>query len=179
MKTPPLLPAETLHRVLRVANLDGLSVLLVAGLLALVSAASGDYLGTVLGLLVAAAGAIELHGAGLLGAGDRRGVSWLLFSQPFLLAILLGVCAWQLTHFDPVAMAQLKSLLQASSGNVWKTQAAQAGFSETEYLTLLRRTVYWGVALVTLLYQGGMTLYYLRRRDALLAAVAEPFEEIA
>ena len=36
-RTPPLLPEETLRRVLRVANFDGMSVLAVAGILALAS----------------------------------------------------------------------------------------------------------------------------------------------
>jgi hypothetical protein len=35
------------------------------------------------------------------------------------------------------------------------------------------RMVYIGVALVTLLYQGGMTIYYLRRRAVVAAALLE------
>ena len=35
MKTPPLLPGETLRRVLLVAKIDGIGVMAVAGLLTL------------------------------------------------------------------------------------------------------------------------------------------------
>jgi len=55
MKAPPLLPEETLLRVLRVARLDGLSVLVIAGVFALISALAGDGVGAVVGLLVAGA----------------------------------------------------------------------------------------------------------------------------
>ena len=55
---PPLLPSETFRRVLRVARFDGLSVLGVSGAFALISAASQDVSGAMIGLLVAAAGAI-------------------------------------------------------------------------------------------------------------------------
>ena len=42
---PPLLPAETLRRVLRVAKMNGSSVLVISGLFALVSAAGHDLTG--------------------------------------------------------------------------------------------------------------------------------------
>src|SRR5580700_100147 len=65
---PPKLVSEILRSVLRVARFDGVSVLVLAGFFALVSAASGDVSGAAFGLLIAAAGAIELHGMGLLRA---------------------------------------------------------------------------------------------------------------
>ncbi|HXN35586.1 MAG TPA: hypothetical protein VN877_05410, partial [Opitutaceae bacterium] len=71
---PPKLVSVTLRNVLRVARFDGVSVLVLAGFFALVSAASGDVSGAAFGLLIAAAGAVELHGMGLLRAADRRGV---------------------------------------------------------------------------------------------------------
>ena len=46
-KAPPLLPTEVLRRVLRVAHLDGLGLLAVAGAFALVSAGYHDTTGTV------------------------------------------------------------------------------------------------------------------------------------
>ena len=42
MKPPPLLPEETLRRVLRLSQFDGMFVLLVPGFLALTWAAEGE-----------------------------------------------------------------------------------------------------------------------------------------
>ena len=104
MKAPPLLPEETLIRVLRVARLDGLSVLVISGVFALVSALAGDGLGAVVGLLVAGAGAVELHGATLLEHGEPRGIDWLTGSQGFLLATIALYCA---LRFLPLSMKRI------------------------------------------------------------------------
>ena len=60
MIQPPKLVSEVMRRVMRVARFDGISVLCLAGFFALVSAASGDVSGAAFGLLIAAAGAVEL-----------------------------------------------------------------------------------------------------------------------
>ena len=65
MQQPPLLPSETLMRVLRLAKLDGMGVLLLGGLFALMAASGGEKPFAIIGLLAAGAGAIELHGAAL------------------------------------------------------------------------------------------------------------------
>jgi hypothetical protein len=165
-RTPPLLPEETLQRVLRVANIDGLSVLAVAGILALAAAAAGDYAGAAIGLLVAAAGAIELHGAGLVRAGETRGMKWVLASQPYLLAILLAYCVLRLTNFDA-------TLLRAAMTDEMRDTIQQAGYGVDEFLRLVYNLTYGTLAIATLIYQGGMTLYYLRRRAAVEAALEE------
>ena len=69
-KTPPLLPEETLARVLHIARLDGWSVLGVAGLFALLAASIGDLRGAVVGVIIAGAGAGGLHGVALLRHGS-------------------------------------------------------------------------------------------------------------
>jgi hypothetical protein len=162
-RTPPLLPEETLRRVLRVANFDGMSVLAVAGILALASASVGDFYGAAVGLLVAAAGAIELHGAALLQAKESRGMNWLLASQPYLLAIVVGYCAVRLTNYDP-------TLLRRAMTDETRASLAEAGFSEEQFLRLANTLTFAVLAAVTLVYQGGMVIYYLRRRRAVFTA---------
>ena len=163
MKTPPLLPEETLHRVLRVANFNGLSVMAISGMLALAAAATGDYRGAAIGLLVAAAGAIELHGAGLLRAGEARGTQWLIASQPYLLVVVLAYCALCLASYDPTALRRaMTSEMRAS--------IAEAGYGE-EHFRMLYVTSYAVLAVGTFIYQGAMTLYYFRRRHAVTAAL--------
>lgn len=164
MKAPPLLPEEAFHRTVRVANVDGMCVMAVAGLLALASASAGDYRGAAIGLLVAAAGAIELHGVALLRAGEARGMNWVVASQPYLLAVLLGYCGWRLSSPDLTA-------LQAAMTEELRAALAEAGKDEREFLGFAYRLTYSALAVAALIYQGGMTLFYLRRRAAVVAAV--------
>ncbi len=163
-KLPPLLPEETLLRVLRIATFDGWSVLGIAGLLALVSAAGGDFWGAAVGLVIAAAGAIELHGAGLLRAGETRGMNWVVASQPYLLATILGYCALRLWNYDP-------TLLRQAMTSDMRASLARSGVTEERFLRLSYVAGNAVLALVTMIYQGGMTAYYLRRCAAVKAAV--------
>ena len=160
---PPLLPSERLRRVLRVARFDGASVLGLAGAFALVSAAFRDVTGAVIGLLVAAAGAIELHGASLLRSCDLKGVRWLLGSQLYLLAVILAYCAFRLARPD---IASWRAVMTDDIAEPIR----QAGMTVDQFLLQMQRMVYFGVAAATLLYQGGMTLYYLRHRASVAAA---------
>lgn len=164
MQQPPLLPEVTLARVYRLARVDGTGVLVVAGFFAFVSAGSGDYLGAMVGLLVAGAGALELHGAALLRQAEERGITWLVGSQFFLLLSILGYCGVRLLHLElPPVPDELRPVLE--------TSAAQIGLGVEEYLERVYRLGLWTVALVSLLYQGGMMLYYLRHSDAVYRAL--------
>ena len=170
MKTPPLLPEETLHRVLRVANFNGTSVLAFSGLITLAVASTGNYVGAAIGLLIAASGAFELHGASLLRSGDARGVQWMVASQPYLLLVMLGYCAFRLTSYDPAE-------LQAAMTSELRTAIDQAGYDEDVFLRMVYVGSYAVVALATLIYQGLMTVYYYRRREAVTLALNENVDE--
>lgn len=164
MKAPPLLPEETFHRVLRVASRDGLGLMAIAGMLALASASMRDVSGTAVGLLVAAAGAIELHGAGLLRAGEVRGMRWVMVSQPYLLTVLLIYCAWRLAVPElPEIPPEMRPVMEES--------ARQFGNTVEEHVRMFYGLTYQLLAVGTLLYQGGMTIYYARRQKAVTAAV--------
>jgi hypothetical protein len=166
MQQPPLLPEEILHRVLRLARMEGISVLMIAGFLALASAAASDYVGAIIGLLVAGAGAIELHGEGLLRGGYPRGVNWLVASQLYLMTVVIGYCGMQLAHpvLAPVPAA-LKPLIE--------TSAEQLQMTTQEYLLMLHRLTFRLLALLTFLYQGAMAIYYYRRREAIERALGK------
>lgn len=165
MQQPPLLPEETLIRVYRVARVDGSGILIVAAFFACVAAVSGDFLGAIAGLLVAGCGAMELHGAGLMRQGEERSVTWLVGSQFFLLVSILAYCGVRLMSLEiPPIPEELQPMVEMS--------ARQAGLSVDEYLRTVYRLGLWLVALVSLLYQGGMIQYYLRRRDAVYRALA-------
>lgn len=179
MKAPPLLPEETLHRVLRVANLDGLSVMGIAGFLALISAAAGDYQGAGVGLLVTAAGAIELHGMGLLRAGEKRGMNWVIASQPYLFLVLAIYCFERIFDYDPIATrAQINTALSWWSGSTSDSSELQQVVAGEGLLTdqSLRQNYLIGYGLLivgTLIFQGRMTIFYWQRRAAVAAALED------
>ena len=163
-KIPPLLPEETLQRVLRIAKFNGMSVLLIAGFFALAAAGGGDYPGAIVGLLVAGAGAIELHGEGKLRAGDERGMNWLVGSQLYLAVVMLSFCTLRLTHLEIEPIPEsLKPIIELG--------AQQWQMTTEEYQLMIWRLTYRLLALLTLFYQGGMALYYFRRREAVTRAL--------
>jgi hypothetical protein len=166
---PPILPAETLRRVTRIARFDGLSVLIVAGGFALLSAASRDVSGSVIGLLIAAAGAIELHGVALLRSG-RDGMRWLVSSQLYLMAVILAYAGFRLIRPD---VAWMLPYVTGEAAEPILQAAQQQGMTVEQLLVGAMGMFYLLVALLTVLYQGGMTVYYLRRRRAVEAALQE------
>lgn len=165
MQQPPLLPDETLIRVLRLARFDGLGALVVGGMLALMAAAGRDIPFAAIGLLGAGAGAVELHGTALLRQGDARGMSWLVASQPFLLAVILCYCALRLWVLELPPIPEAFREVFAASAQQW-------GLSVEEYQRALNRLTAAAVALVATGFQGGMMLYYLHRRAAVTRALA-------
>ena len=164
MRAPPLLPEETLFRVMRFARFNGLSVLVVAGVFGLICAASKEVPGAAIGVLVAGAGALELHGVGLLHHGDKRGVSWLIGSQLYLLVIVLAYVSYRSQHLD------LESVRMVLSSEQRETIAA-AGLEETEFLRIIAYISNAIFGVITFLYQGGIALYYHRRRAPIEAAL--------
>jgi hypothetical protein len=167
---PPLQPTEILRRVTRLARFDGMSVLGFAGLFALISAASRDVSGSAIGLLVAAAGAIELHGAALLRGGRQSGMRWLVSSQLYLMATILGYCLLRIAKPD---IDWILPYLAGEAGDPIRMAAQQAGMTVEQFLIEGLRGLYVCVAGATVLYQGGMTIYYLSRRAAVEAALQE------
>jgi len=170
MQPPPLLPEETYSRVLRLAKFDGTGVLALGALFAVLAASGGEAHFAIVGLLAAGAGAIELHGATLLQQGESRGTRWLVASQPFLLAVIYAYCVLRLTHFEmPPVPDRFREALEATAG--------QLGLTIEEYFRFVNRLTAQIVAGVATIYQGWMTVYYLRRRAAVEQAVANLPEE--
>ena len=166
MQQPPLLPEEAFARVLRLAKFDGTGALALGTIFALLSASAGHFPFAAIGLLAAGAGAVELHGAALLRQGESRGMNWLVASQPFLLAVILAYCAVRLWLVEtPPLPEQLQALIAAG--------AAQWHLSVEDYVRLLNRLTYGILAIASVFFQGGMMVYYLRRRRSVEKALAE------
>lgn len=167
MKPPPL-PEETLVRVLRISKLNGLSVLIIAGLGALFSLATWDLVGVVVGGLVAYGGWMELSGRKHLLRGEAvEGMRRLVRSQWIVLGVILVYCVSRLASFD--AESALGPLTPEM-----RTQLVEAGVDLASIMPLIRLAfygLYGSVALVTLIYQGGMARYYRRRTDVVKQAL--------
>lgn len=154
--------------MLRLAALDGRMLLFIAGGFAVLAAAAGQGLPATAGCLAAGAGAMELHGAQLLRHGDERGMSWLIRSQLTLLAIILGYVGIRLAGFDPEPL-----MAQLDSERLDALRAA--GMADEEILPALKMAymiLYGTVGVVSILYQGGMALYYHRKRGPVEQALA-------
>jgi hypothetical protein len=166
---PPLLPDEVLSRVYRLARRDGFSVLMIASIFAFMAAVMGDAVGAIIGLGVAGTGAIELHGCHQLRDGEPRGMRWLIMSQFGLMTIILIYCGLRLANFHPDMIDQAI------------TPEMRSTFLELDYtdkkLHALVRNIYYltysFVGIVTIIYQGAMARYYLKRRDAVAQAMIE------
>jgi len=166
---PPLLPAAALARLLRLAKLDGAVVLGLAGAFTLASAAAGNRLEMLIGLLIAGAGAFELHGAGLLQGGEMRGLKWLVSSQLYLLVTVLLYVGLRLVSFDP-------SLINLIMTDTLRQRYLDAGLTSEQIDQVVQWSYYLTytiVGVLTVVYQGGMAIYYYRRRSAVAAALTE------
>lgn len=164
-------PAEkTLKRVLIISLLDGWSVMIIAALGILITLIMGDYSGVLVGLLIGAAGWMELRGRKLLIRRDPAGMKSLARSQMFLLAVILVYCVTRLGSFDETTVM----------GNLTPDMEAllkESGIQKADVLPLVRLTfysAYGAVALGTVLYQGGMTLYYRAKTKLVIEALTTP-----
>ncbi|MGA3006341.1 MAG: hypothetical protein ABSE59_00470 [Opitutaceae bacterium] len=169
MKPKPL-PADVLRRVIKVAKVNGMVfVFPVSCLCALVALVMGDLLSVFFGLCVAAAGWSEWQGAKLLQRGEARGINWLVRSQVYLMGLILLYALTQMAKYDAdyeqsLVSPEMNQLLQ------------QAGTSSQEILPLVRMAfygMYGTLAVVTVLYQGGLALFYRRRAETVRNALAE------
>lgn len=148
-----------------VSKLNGWSVGIFAGLSLLFALASSDISGIAVCLVVLASPLIELTGHYRLKAGNLRAAQLLPKSQLWLLATVMIYALIQLLAFDPqLALDGFNPATRSAlEGLVADPQALKDLTSQA------LRATYLAVMLATLLYQGGLWLYY-RKRAALLLA---------
>ncbi len=171
MTTPASTPAEkTLKRVLAISRFNGWSVVFIAGLGTLLTLVLGDLLGTLIGLLAVVSGWMELRGHWKLKRRDPTGMTWLVRSQMLLLTVILVYCVSRLGSFDAdTAMGNLTPDMEASLKEVGLERADILPMVRTSFLV-----TYLTVAVVCLIYQGGMALYYRRKTGLVTEALTPP-----
>jgi hypothetical protein len=167
---PPRPPEEVLRRVLKFSRLNGWSVAVFAGLSTLVALAFGEPMGIAVSLLVTLGGALEVHGYRLLKRRNIDGLRWLIRSQLVVLGVIGVYAVSRLASFD-------EGTVREAFTSDMRASLSDLGLSLEDILPLVRRTfllLYGGVLAVTLLYQGGLALYYHRRRPAIEIALQPP-----
>jgi hypothetical protein len=166
----PTPPEQILRRVLLVSALDGWSLVAIAGLGMVLTLVLGDWLGTGIGLLVLAAGLGELRGRHQLQRRDPAGMKLLVRAQLFLLSVILVYCVSRLGSFDgDTALANLTPEMEAA--------LHEAGLARADILPLVQiafYATYGTVAVLSLVFQGGLALYYRSRTARVTAALAAP-----
>ena len=170
---PPVLPEKTLHRVLAIARGDGWSIVIVAALGGLVSLVQGGWFATAAALLVVLAGAGELHGRRLLLRHEPRGVNWLVGAQLFLLVVIWVYTWYRWRFFDPAAVwAEMPAFVRTELDRQMLVAGLEPEFDRPPLLRMMNVLVCAILAFVTLLYQGGLALYYARQRDRIRQALS-------
>lgn len=168
---PELTPQEkTLKRVLLISLIDGWSIIAFAAFGTLLTLLFGDYSGLAVGVLIAIAGAMEIRGRNKLRRRNPDGMKLLVRSQFFLLAVILVYCTSRLGSFDgESAMGNLTPDMEEA--------LKESGLARADILPMVRTiffVLYGGVAIGTIIFQGGMSLYYRRKTAQVTAALSVP-----
>jgi hypothetical protein len=160
---PPPLPTEILDKAVRVATAHGRSILLVSGFFAILAAMGQQMPATLAGVLVAGFGAMEKHGGDLLRGGQSIGLKWAAAAEFGVLVVVLAYAGWTGSHFDYELM---RSQLPDWYNQMLDRQMEMQGVPDDQIPALFHMANTLAYALVgglTVIYQGGMAIYYLRR----------------
>ncbi len=175
MRTPPLSSDPHLRRVLAVARGDGWSVIVVAALGGALSLVQGGWGVASAAAMVIVGGVGELHGRRQLLRGEPRGLRWLIAAQAWLLVVVCTYAWWRWRYFDAAAFwTQLPAVAQGEITRQLVTAGFDPEWDRPIFLQTMNALVCFILATLTMLYQGGLALYYAwqgpRVRQALLAS---------
>jgi hypothetical protein len=149
---------KQLRRVLRISKINAWSVTIISGGFAVLNLIGMSLVGVLVGGGVAGAGLMEMRGHRRLEAGQSGARQWMVFSQAWLVLCVLAYCGWRLAALDP---ADPFAMLGDTTG--LNQLVAIAGISTEElgglFIQIYTYT-YGAVAALTLVFQGGLGLYY-------------------
>lgn len=162
-------PQDVLKRVRRLSALNGWSVAVFSGLCTLISLFTGGLMGASVGAVVTLGGIVELHGRKMLGRRNPDGMRWLVKAQLIVLSSIWIYAISQLASFDAsLALANLTPDIEQILN--------EAGLASSDILPLIQimfYTIHISVLLVTLIYQGGLAIYYRSRTPMVTTALKE------
>ena len=152
---PPAIAAPA-ERKLRMAKGDALGLIVMGGLSLVLGACTFDWSTAVIGGIIGAFGVMELAGYRRYLTRQPQAREFLVGSQLGVLVLILGYCAWKL--YGPVKPESTSTLdaLKELGADGSEFGAMAAG---------IEHMVYLAVAGVSLIYQGGLAVYYWRKTD--------------
>jgi hypothetical protein len=139
-----------LRRAAKLARSNGLGYA-VFGALTILLSLPADLPGLLLGACLLAVGVAQQRTAPRLVAGDCTAPHLLARNELLLLAAITAYAVAQMTF------------LRASMSSELETLSDSAGVDVAGMVDALAGAVYGGVIVISLLYQGGMALYFRRR----------------
>ncbi len=149
------------RKILRISKLNAWSVTIIAGTFTFLSLLGLSLAGITVGLAVTIAGPIEMRGHRKLANHEPDARRWMVGSQVWLMACVLAYCSWRLMSLDPENpfavfgdAAQVFALVEAM------------GLPMEQLRTLFVQAftiTYALIAGLTVLFQGGLALYYRSR----------------
>lgn len=160
--------------MLALSRINGWGVAGFALLSAVVALVRNDIVAVGWCMLAATSGQMELHGGSRLRAGRPGGLGWMIAAQFWLLGTILLYAWLRWSDFEAAAFwDELPVLAQ----NEITRQLAAAGLGEEErepFLAYLNAALCLALVLTSLVYQGGLALYYAARSRAVRNEIASP-----
>ena len=171
METPDE-PSLLYQKIMRISTINAWSVTFIAGAFAVLSLAAWSVPGVIVGGAVTVAGPLELQGNKSLQTDPSRARMWMMGSQLWLMLCVLSYCAWRLLSLDPenpfvvfgdaAQVFELVAILGIPKGYLAPL------FIQAFYIT------YGLIAGLTILFQGGLTIYYGSRIGRLIRTRQAP-----
>ena len=148
-------------RILRVAKYNGGSVAVFGVLCLLCSLVWFTLVGVLVGLALSASAYMELSGRRRFKQNRPEAGRWLARSQLLLMVAIILYCGYNLLLFDPVGEMKKEIGDLPSESRTQLSQALDMPKVE-EWVPRIFRAFYLSLIAGTVLYQGGLWLYYTR-----------------
>ena len=148
----PSEPRRPTSWAVRLARGNGLGYV-VFGLLTIATAIPSSLLDAILGGALVAAGMIERRGAGALERGEPGAATTLSRTELALCAAIVGYAALRMTVFPSASLSD-----PALLGDTLGLDAAEM----EEMARSVSQVLYGSVAIASVLYQGGIAMYFRR-----------------
>ena len=161
-------PSVLYKKIMRISTINAWSVTVIAGAFTLLNLLSLSVPGILVGAAVTIAGPLELHGQKILQTEPERARQRMIGSQIWLIVCVLSYCAWRLLSLDPdnpfVVFGEAAQVFElVAIFGIPKAYLASL-FVQAFYIT------YGLIAALTLIFQGGLALYYRSRIGRLIRA---------
>ena len=142
-----------------ISAVNGWSVIVFAILCGLVALVFASWSGVIVGLAIAGSGWIEIEGRARLKKRLPEAGKWLTGSQLWFLVVIVFYAGFQLWSFNP---STIMSYIPPELEQLVMRDYCYSPELIERVVTRMFYAVYIGVILGSLVYQGGLFIYYKR-----------------